>query len=93
VPFRSARCRSDGEEAGEEAAVRTRRIVEGEGGEGGNGGGGERHWKRGHAANTRAEEPAASGSDKRPHVCDAGDSCECELQRKSESERGRRREV
>jgi hypothetical protein len=70
--------------------VRTRRRgVEGAGGEGGDGGGGGRHGKRGHGANTRAEEPAASGSDKRAHVCGAADSCG--LLRKSESEKGRRR--
>ena len=61
--------------------MRTRRRgVEGAGGEGGDGGGGGRHGKRGHGkrghgANTRAEEPAASGSDKRAHACGAADSC------------------
>ena len=83
-PFRPGRRRRGGEEAGEEEAVRTRRRgVEGAGGEGGDGGGGGRHGKRGHGkrghgANTRAEEPAASGSDKRAHVCGAADSCGCE---------------
>jgi hypothetical protein len=70
--------------------VRTRRRGgDGAGGGGGDGGGGGRHRKRGHGANTRAEEPAASGSDKRAHVCGAAESCG--LERKSESERGRRR--